>query len=208
MPRFSTRRTPAWMLLALFIGCGDQGADSGAPAQIRMSVLDGGRLTIARFPAFPYDGAGSGGLGRVTAHDGGVASVRFTRDELAIPPLDIVGELVRIDIETEELAGIVDFCSGETHFAFDATFRPVLFERAYPTAISVVTDLTTEAAEGAFASYRGQRIGDDGVGRLVGIARVPVTDDAFVNALLTLPTDAVAELPVRLEAIPERPTCG
>ncbi len=208
MPRFSTSRVPAWMLALLVVGCGDERADSGVLAEVRMSVLGGGRLTIARFPTFSYDGAGSGGLGRVTARAGGVASLRFPGDELAIPPLTIVGDLIRIDIETEDLAGSVDFCSGETHFAFDATFRPVLFDRPYPTAISVVTDLTSEVAEGAFATYRGERIDGDGVGLLVGVARVPMTDDPFVNALLSLPTDAVAELPVRLEAVPARPNCG
>lgn len=192
----------AWCCAA----CGD-GGTSAAPDQIRMTVGSGGRLTIARFPPFRYDGEGSGGVGRVTSLAGGVAGVRFEGDELAIPPLPIVGDAVRIDITTGSLEGTVDFCGGEIHLAFDAAFRPVLLGRPYPTAISVVTDLTSETAAGELTRYTGSRLGEDGVAFLVGVARVPVTDDGFVDALLSLPTDAVAELPVTLEALPERPRC-
>lgn len=188
------------------LGCGG-GAEAAAPEQVRMSVGSGGRLTIARFPPFGYDGAGSGGEGRVTAFARGVAEVGFAGDQLSIPPLGIVGDLVRIDITAGELVGTIDFCGGEVHLAFDASFRPVLFGRPYPTAISVVTDLTSETADGELASYTGARLDESGAAFLVGVARVPPTEDAFVNALLSLPSDAVAELPVTLEPLPRRPSC-
>lgn len=198
--------TAACALAGASAGCG-AGGDAPAPDEVRMTVGAAGRLTIARFPPFRYDGAGSGGVGRVTAFTAGVAEVRFEGGELAIPPLPIVGDAVRIDITTEALTGTIDFCGGEIHLAFDASFRPVLFGQPYPTAISVVTDLTSETAAGEFASYTGARLDESGQAFLVGVARVPATGDAFVNALLSLPTDAVAELPVTLEALPERPRC-
>ncbi len=214
-PSWTPRASRSGLLLAIVgvgvawccAACGEGGGSSG-PDQIRMAVGSGGRLTIARFPPFRYDGRGSGGVGRVTSLADGVAGVRFEGDELAIPPLAIVGDAVRIDITTGSLEGAVDFCGGEIHLAFDASFRPVLFGQSYPTAISVVTDLTSETASGELASYTGARLDESGGAFLVGVARVPATEDPFVNALLSLPTDAVAELPVTLEPLPTRPSCG
>lgn len=61
------------------------------------------------------------------------------------------------------------------------------------------TTLTTESSEGAFRSGQGRRLDGDGRARLVGVARVPRTDDAFLNSFLMLPTDALAVLSAEIE---------
>jgi hypothetical protein len=62
----------------------------------------------------------------------------------------------------------------------------------------VATTLTSEASEGALRSATGSRLQADGRARLVGVARVPPTDDPVLNAFLRLPTDALAVLSAEL----------
>lgn len=69
--------------------------------------------------------------------------------------------------------------------------------RAAP--LTVATTLTTEASDGVMRHGVGQRLRADGRARLVGVARVPRTEDAFVNTFLQLPTDALAVLSAELE---------
>ena len=42
---------------------------------------------------------------------------------------------------------------------------------------------------------------------LAGVAVVPLTEDAFTNALLGLPADAVCQLPVHLDMVGQLPAC-
>ena len=62
----------------------------------------------------------------------------------------------------------------------------------------MATTLTTETSEGALRRGTGQRLRGDGRARLVGVARVPPTPDAFLNTFLMLPTDALAVLSAEL----------
>ncbi|GHP05033.1 hypothetical protein PPROV_000378500 [Pycnococcus provasolii] len=70
--------------------------------------------------------------------------------------------------------------------------------------MTVRSPLTTGDAVGAFRRATGAAFGQSGAGdlaELVGIARVPRVEgdwDWLMNALLMLPTDALAVLPCRL----------
>jgi hypothetical protein len=69
--------------------------------------------------------------------------------------------------------------------------------RAAPLTVS--TTLTTESSRGELRAGTGRRLRADGRARLVGVARVPPTSDAFINGFLMLPTDALAVLSAELE---------
>lgn len=58
--------------------------------------------------------------------------------------------------------------------------------------------LTTERSEGPLRAGVGRRLSADGRVRLVGVARVPKTGDAFLDGFLMLPTDALAVLSAEL----------
>lgn len=90
--------------------------------------------------------------------------------------------------------GWVDTETGEAELDFDATFQFTGFDAVYKAApLRVVTCLTTEESAGEVLWGRGARL-EGGRGRLVGVARVPRTDDGVLNAFLRLPTDALAVL--------------
>ena len=77
---------------------------------------------------------------------------------------------------------------------FNATFTPVLGEIPN-TPIQVATILTTETSTGFHNTRQGKRVAGDGDCELVGVAKVPATTDWFVNFLLSLPNDAITEMP-------------
>lgn len=65
----------------------------------------------------------------------------------------------------------------------------------------VSTTLTTEHSEGPLRQGDGIRLGTNNNNnkiKLVGVARVPKTSDAFLNIFLMLPTDALAVLSAQL----------
>lgn len=84
----------------------------------------------------------------------------------------------------------------DLEFLADFAFSAEPLYRAAPLVVS--TTLTTEHSEGAFRSGDGVRLDGNGRARLVGVARVPVTGDPFLDNFLMLPTDALAVLSAEL----------
>lgn len=67
------------------------------------------------------------------------------------------------------------------------------------TAPPALPSLASAAqSQGVLRHGRGRRLGPDGRARLVGVARVPPTGDALLDAFLQLPTDALAVLSAEL----------
>ena len=65
--------------------------------------------------------------------------------------------------------------------------------------LSVVTELTTEVSKGLSHTRTGKRFESIFAdGELVGVAVVKKTSQFFVNWLLSLPSDAITEMPVHL----------
>lgn len=173
------------------------------PRVTQMAVMPGSRLLISTFAPFDYDGKGSGGSGSYTLLGGGRYSVEFAGSDLRVPPVRFLPgvDAIRVDILTAGIGGTVDVCTGAVDLAFDAAFQPVV-GTLRPSSVSVVTDLTTATSSGYFQSFTGDPMDRWGDVHLVGVAKVPRTGDLLVDLLLSLPTDAVADLRVHLDLPP------
>jgi len=200
----------AWLAAA---GCGSDPAAPPAAADptpvgevrdLRFTIRHGSELVIGDLPVFPYDGRDGVALGTMTYLGNGMARVLFPAEGVQAPPLPMIPALpdlpLRVEIESRDLAGTVDFCTGEVRLAFDATFQPVVFSLR-PAALSVVTPLTTAAASGRFHTEveTGRVLDPEGDLKLAGVAEVPETGDPLVDGLLALPTDAVCRLESHLD---------
>ncbi len=186
------------------------GAAAEQPGErVFLGVDKNGRLSISSFPAFKYDGKGSGGFGSIESMEDGRARVYFSGHDLAIPALQMIpgSNLLRVEIETKGLAGEIDLETGRIELDFDAAFTPCL-GKIKQTPISVVTSLTTETSKGMKKELAGERLDEFGDAFFVGVAVVPKTDGAFINMLLGLPADAACELPVHFDFIPEETDSG
>jgi len=200
---------PAVADLEAHIDFPSPGPDRSCPGAVpdttaSMDVRPGSQLLISRFPAFPYDGKGSFGRGTTTpTSDPAVFEVNFPPDQLRVPPLQFIpgSDAIRVEIIPRSIGGTANVCTGEVRFAFDAVFQPVV-GTFRPSAISVVTDLTSETSSGFFQTVAGRRLDAWGDSHLVGVAQVPKTGDILVDLLLSLPTDAVADLEVHLDLPP------
>lgn len=173
---------------------------------IRMKVEYGSTLGISWFPEFKYDCPDSGGWGTVTDLGNGKGWISLPGDALKVEPLEFIPailpwtdvipitETIRVEINSNDFSGEIDFCTGEASFDFDALFqaRMELIEPFYGMVdeIVVVCDMTTGISTGDAHSLEGTEMGDNGRLTLAGVAVVPETDDWLVNTILSLPTDA------------------
>jgi len=169
--------------------------------QVHMAVGKEGLLSIAflgSFATFPYDGAGSNGVGKLGTGSAGRVPVTFERFEVPALPFLPGSDLIRIEITPHQLAGGIDFCTGEVELDFDATFTPCMGEQEM-TSLSVVTTITSETSTGFTQSVTGRRLDRWGDATLAGVARVPATGDPLIDRMLGLPNDAVCQLPVHMD---------
>jgi hypothetical protein len=174
----------------------------GVADEVHMTVGKEGRLSIASLAPFDYDGKGSNGVGRLGPVVDGRVSVDFS--QFQIPHLQMIPGLdsIRVEIEPRSLSGEIDFCTGRIdtgriELDFDSTFTSIVGEREV-TSLSVVTTITTDTSTGFTHTVTGERLDRWGDAGLVGVAKVPETDDLMTNLILNLPNDAVCELPVHL----------
>ena len=185
-------------------------APVGVADEVHMTVGKEGLLSIAflgSFAEYPYDGAGSDGVGELGAVVDGRATVEFSAFE--IPPMQVIpgSDEIRIEITPHELSGVIDFCTGLMQLDYDATFTPFVGNEEM-TSISVVTTITTETSSGYSQTVSGERLDRWGDALLVGVAKVPPTDDFWIDLILDLPNDAVCQLPVHLDFLGGgRPLC-
>lgn len=96
------------------------------------------------------------------------------------------------------MQGTLDKASGKLELEFDATFHASLWPLYSAPPLTVRTKLTSETATGQRrGTWRGERLAG-GRAVLVGVAQVPRTSAAFVNALLQLPTEAYTRMSMSL----------
>jgi len=182
----------------------------GVADEVHMAVGKEGLLSISflgSFAEYPYDGAGSNGVGNLGPAANGRTEVEFSQFE--IPPMQFIpgSDAIRIEIEANRLSGYIDFCTGEVELDFDAMFTPIMGDTPM-TSLSVVTTITSETSTGLSQSRSGKRLDKYGDAHLAGVAIVPETSDPLINFMLGLPNDAVCELPVHLDFLGgERPVC-
>lgn len=101
-------------------------------------------------------------------------------------------------VSPQRLEGTLDPSTGRVDLDFLASFEFTAGPLYRAAPLTVATTLTTEQSDGVLRHGTGQRLRADGRARLVGVARVPTTADAFVNTFLMLPTDALAVLSAEL----------
>ncbi len=178
----------------------------GETRPVRLTIGHDSRLTIGKIlPTFPYDARGSYAVGSMTYAGEGRAELYFPAkaEDLYIPPLPMIyiadNLPLRVDIAPADLTGTIDFNTGEVSLGFDAAFYPVCTALYRPDPLAVNTALTTEISCGEFMTVSGERLNEWGDLRLVGVAEIPESEDAFVNTLLTLPTDAVTDMGAHLD---------
>ena len=106
------------------------------------------------------------------------------------PPPPVLPSLQRLEGTYDPATGRVDL---DFLASFEFTAGPY-----HASPLTVATTLTTEQSDGVLRHGTGSRLTADGRARLVGVARVPRTDDAFLNTFLQLPTDALAVLSAEL----------
>ena len=159
-------------------------------------------------PPFVFDPAighhNAGGIGTIGSVRDGKASFRINVSDVYIAPLEIFPSMfnlsinipvIRVDINLNQaLTGSIDFCSGRLEMIFNASFVPVSLNITSP-ALPVVTTLTTESSTGYKHTRNGTRFDQWGDGKIVGVSEVPKSSSIFENLLLSLPTDAITEMP-------------
>ena len=182
------------------------------PSEVYFSVgrsklgIGGGALPPFQFdPAIGHANA-SGGVGKLgsIAAGTGKASFDMAVQDVHIAPLDIIPSMFNLSIEVDAarvdillqraLTGTIDFCTGEIQMVFNASFVPVVLNHSSPS-LPVVTVLTTETSTGFSHTRSGVRFDRWGDGKVVGVSMVPKSASVFENLLLSLPTDAITEMP-------------
>lgn len=184
-------------------------ADIGSTWQL--DTLQGCRLAIGRYPAFLYDASG----GRATGAAGhSQHHLQFPAEQICIPPLHwrttrVLGlplpPGLRISMEPDLLEGSRDPFDGSMALRFEARFQfqLTLAGRVLYQApdLQVKTQLSTSVIEGRRHRGEGRPLNASGEGRLVGVASIPRSGEAWLDRFLGLPDEALAVLNCRLSTI-------
>ncbi|MEW5314736.1 MAG: hypothetical protein WDW38_006208, partial [Sanguina aurantia] len=133
--------------------------------------------------------------------------LRFDTSSLLIPDLNYktasifgipIPPPLNIAITPVRLEGTLDPATGFVSLNFDAEFRFTATSLYTPPALIVNTLLSTEPVQGRRLGGAGRRLVDN-AGCLVGVSNVVPVNDAFLDAFLLLPNDALAVLSAELE---------
>lgn len=87
---------------------------------------------------------------------------------------------------------LVLFLQVELRFRAKFCFSVGSVYKAQPLLVETV--LTSEESKGKVRGGRGQRLDEDGLCRLVGVATVEPINDVFMDTFLSLPTECLADL--------------
>ncbi|KAG2491658.1 hypothetical protein HYH03_010027 [Edaphochlamys debaryana] len=117
-------------------------------------------------------------------------------------PLPALPPGVAIQTRTLRLEGWVDVGTGEVEFDFVSSFETQLAGGLWKTQpLSVAAKMGTGSQSGLVFAAAGEPV-RGAKATLVALSLVPTTPDAWQNWVLTLPTDALTVLKVRLEFLP------
>merc|ERR1712224_561964 len=104
-----------------------------------------------------------------------------------------------VEIElVEDMLGSIDFCTGAVTLSFNASFTAKLLNLPMGPALEVITQLVTHESSGMNNTVYGRAFDGQGDGFIVGVAVVPPTGDALIDLMLSLPSDAVTQMPCNL----------
>lgn len=179
--------------------------------RLELTTLAGCGLAIAGYPRFRYDAGGGGGLGSLGPLDPeGEQGVRFEVASLTIPPLSsrttrVLGlplpPGLSIAIDPECLEGSLHPASGALRLRFRARFRFRIGRLYAAPDLLVETELGTGSLTSRRHREQGRPIDSRGEALLVGVALVPPSGDPWVDRLLGLPDEALAQLRCRFRTV-------
>lgn len=187
--------------------------------RVILKVNNQSELAISWLPAFLYFPQwathGSGSIGEVTAVNGTVITVKFdaTQHETpamtfrtcflkAMAPLLIPGLPPGLQqaINTLRLEGTIDIATGEVNLNFESEFVNKIMGKDMGKPLRVNAILTTGKAEGNLFNACGSKLRNSKA-ILVAVSKVPTGPDAYQNALLSLPTEALSLLRVEMQLL-------
>lgn len=150
---------------------------------------------------YVYDARGPGSPGTITYKGGGKADLIFRAEDATVTDLELPGvprSIAYVKIVPTDMIGEIDFCTGEASYKLDSKFQPVTFGVPMDP-MSVVTTQTTGTSSGDFTEVTGRPMDESGDLRMVSVAVVPPTGNAYVDTVMNLPTDSVSELEVHFD---------
>jgi hypothetical protein len=175
---------------------------------LELLTLAESSLVIGRYPPFAYDARGGRGLATVASDRAGeLRRLRFQPQHLQIPALDHrsgrclglpLPPGVALAITPLQLEGTLDPPSGELRLRFQARFQLRLGPWYRAPNLGIDTELTTAAVAGRRHRATGRPLTSSGEARLVGVATVAPTGEAWLDRFLGLPDEALALLQCRL----------
>tara|TARA_Y100001968_G_scaffold17619_1_gene13940 strand:+ start:3240 stop:3773 length:534 start_codon:yes stop_codon:yes gene_type:complete len=162
------------------------------------------RLAIGSYPFFEYNATGGGGEAiLIDSNEAGTKLIKFCTQNFQIPSLNWkttkflnlpLPPGINIDMSMEKLEGTIHQISGEIKLDLKARFNLQLFSIIKFPDLIVESLLNTGKVSTKSRASEGSRIKRNGQALLVGTARVKKTKNIFLDSLLFLPTDAIAEL--------------
>ncbi len=174
---------------------------------MKLESLDNCILSIGTYPNFKYNANGGGGNIIETKLKGKqLYSLQFDRNNFKIPSLNWrttklfnipLPPLLNIEIETTRLDGTLNLNNGNVSLNFEASFKFSIWPNILAPDLIVKTCLNTGRVSKQNKLWEGMSIQQDGQAILVGIAKVPRTNNNLLNAFLDLPNEALAVLRCR-----------
>jgi len=171
---------------------------------MQLKSLDGCRLKIGSYPPFFYNAYGGGGKATLLPSPrNSILFLKFSSKTFSIPALTSrttkflslpLPPGLKIDMSLDTLEGTIDMNSGEVLLKFESKFifsiGPII---QFPPLL-VQTTLTTGKVKGKSHEGKGLVLQKNGKAKLVGISRIPLTENKVLDTFLGLPNEALAEL--------------
>ncbi len=172
-----------------------------------LESLSNCKLYIGNYPKFLYDARGGGGKGILSPVDqNGQRCISFPIDKFSIPQLywkttRVLGipllPGLEIKILPESLKGNLDTNTMSLNLLFKAKFRLAIFNLIKAPPLNISTSLrTTNQHVNKLANINDTNMIN--LQTLKGTALVDKTGNIFLDAFLSLPCEATAELNCRL----------
>ncbi|MCP9850801.1 hypothetical protein KBY88_13435 [Cyanobium sp. Morenito 9A2] len=171
---------------------------------MQLSTSEACALVIGAYPPFRYDARGGRGRGLLgPSAAAGPQALVFDPASLSIPALSwrtarFLGlplpPGLSIVIDAKRLEGSLDAATGELALRFQARFHFAIGSLYRAPPLLVDTELRTGTVRGRRHTTCGAPLAADGSARLVGVATIPPSGEAWFDRFLGLPDEALAML--------------
>ena len=171
---------------------------------MQLKSLEGCRLKIGRYPPFIYNAYGGGGQATlVSDQTNNLLHLSFSSKTFSIPPLTSkttrflslpLPPGFKIEMSMDQLEGTIDKKSGEVSLKFESKFLFSIGNILKFPKLIVKTLLKTGKVTGKLHAGEGLVLQNNGTTKLVGISIIPKTGNKILDAFLSLPNEAMAEL--------------